>query len=195
MRVRLTVTAIALAVPAALMAPAAQAVSAPVSAAPTVSAQRNVVVPITRNLKFANYPVADIRTRDSVWRGFPLRHPRGGRFYPEVRRWANLVLAVMGEFRLQARFLPGILAQIQQESSGNPYAINLWDSNASAGMPSKGLLQVILPTYRAYAKPGFRSSTYQTVPYTNIWAALNYVTDRYGRGKFKSWLKGYNQGY
>lgn len=195
MRVRLTVTAMALAVPAALMGPAAQAASTPISAAPAASKERTIVVPITKNLKFANYPVADIRTRDSVWRGFQLRHPRGGRFYPEVRRWANLVLAVMGEFRISARFLPGILAQIQQESGGNPYAINLWDSNASRGTPSKGLLQVILPTYRAYAKPGFRYAHYQTVPYTNIWAALNYVTDRYGRGKFKSWNRGHNQGY
>lgn len=193
MRVKLTVAAIALVVPATVLTgPAAQAGT---GTEPTTATQRSVVVPITKNLKFADYPVADIGTRDSAWRGFPLRHPRGGRFYPEVRRWANLVLAVMGEFRIPARFLPGILAQIQQESSGNPYAINMWDSNASRGTPSKGLLQVILPTYQAYAKPGFRTSHYQTVPYTNIWAALNYVIDRYGRGKFNSWLKGYNQGY
>ena len=153
------------------------------------------VVPATRNMSFADYPTADIRTRDSRWAGFELRHPRGSRFYPEVTRWANLVLAVMGEHRIRAKYLPGILAQIQQESSGNPYAVNMWDSNASRGTPSKGLLQVILPTYRAYAKPGFKASTYQTVPYTNIWAALNYAIDRYGRNKFASWNKGHNQGY
>lgn len=201
MRVHLTVAAIALAVPMALVAPGAQAAEGkrvPVPTVQTETVQKTksaAVVPLTRNMRFADYPTADIRTRDSKWTGFELRHPRGGRLYPTVTRWANLVLAVMGEHRIRAKFLPGILAQIQQESSGNPYAINMWDSNASRGTPSKGLLQVILPTYRAYAKPGFKSSHYQTVPYTNIWAALNYVINRYGRGKFASWNRGYNQGY
>ena len=36
---------------------------------------------------------------------------------------------------------------IQHESGGNPNAINNWDSNAAAGMPSKGLMQTIDPTF------------------------------------------------
>lgn len=192
-RVHLTVAAIALAVPATAMVPAAQA-AATAPAAAGVAAERSVS-PTTKNLPFSQYPTADWHTRDSAWTGFELRHPKGGKFYPTVTRWANLVLAVMGEHRIPAKHLPGILAQIQQESSGNPYAVNNWDSNASRGTPSKGLLQVILPTYRAYAKPGYGNKQFQTVPYTNIWAALNYVIDRYGRGKFSSWDKGSNQGY
>ncbi|WP_153175843.1 transglycosylase SLT domain-containing protein, partial [Streptomyces sp. E2N171] len=43
---------------------------------------------------------------------------------------------------------------IMRESSGNPAAINLWDSNAAKGTPSKGLLQVIDPTFQAYHVPG-----------------------------------------
>ena len=189
-RLSLGVAALALAVPATTVG---------VGTAPAVADERTtpttVAVTYSKNMPFSAYPTADIRTRESAWRGFPLRHPSGGRFYPTVTRWANLVLAVMGEHRIPAKYLPGILAQIQQESSGNPYAVNMWDSNAARGTPSKGLLQVILPTYRAYAKPGFRSSHYQTVPYTNIWAALNYAIDRYGRGKFASWNRGHNQGY
>ena len=189
-RLSLGVAALALAVPATTVG---------VGTAPAVADERTtpttVAVPYSKNMPFSAYPTADLRTRESAWRGFPLRHPSGGRFYPTVTRWANLVLAVMGEHRIPAKYLPGILAQIQQESSGNPYAVNMWDSNAARGTPSKGLLQVILPTYRAYAKPGFRSSHYQTVPYTNIWAALNYAIDRYGRGKFASWNRGHNQGY
>ncbi len=186
-RLSLTVAAIALTVPGAALAQA-----------PAVAADRTTptsAVPYTKNMPFSSYPTADIRTRDSRWTGFTLRHPGGGRFYPQVTRWANLVLAVMGEHEIPAKYLPGILAQIQQESSGNPYAVNGWDSNAARGTPSKGLLQVILPTYRAYAKPGFRARQFQTTPYTNIWAALNYVIDRYGRDKFRSWNHGHNQGY
>lgn len=184
---RLTAAALVLAAPVALAPSLAQA-------APAVTMERQLS-PQTKNLSFSDYPVADFRTRDSAWRGFRLRHPEGGRFPTQVTRWANLVLAVMGEHRIAARYLPGILAQIQQESGGDPYATNRWDSNAAAGTPSKGLLQIIAPTYRAYAKPGWRSTRYQITPYLNIWASLNYVIDRYGKRKFKLWNKGQNQGY
>lgn len=172
-------------VSAALVVPAAHAAPAAPAAAPAVAvaAARPVA------------PTADVMSGPSKWLGGTLRHPNGGRFYPAVRRWANLVLAVMAEHRISRRWLTGILAQIQQESSGNPNAVNRWDSNAKAGHPSKGLLQVIAPTYRAFAKTGYRALRYQTVPYTNIWAALNYVIDRYGKRKFKLWTKGHNQGY
>lgn len=138
---------------------------------------------------------ADTTTGPSTWRGKRLRHPNGSRFPAAVLRWANLVSAIMAEKKIPGRYLKGILAQIQQESSGNPWAINLWDSNAARGTPSKGLLQVIAPTYRYYAKRGYRDLRYQTVPYTNLWAALEYVKDRYGMKKFAYWNRGYNQGY
>ena len=138
---------------------------------------------------------AAVKTGPSKWRGKRLRHPNGRRFPKRVKRWANLVRSVMREHRIKRRYLKGILAQIQQESGGNPYAVNRWDSNARRGTPSKGLLQVIAPTYRAFAQRGFRSTRYQTVPYTNIWAGLRYVKKRYGKKKFRSWNRGYNHGY
>jgi hypothetical protein len=136
-----------------------------------------------------------VKSGPSEWTGKKLRHPQGGRFSPNVERWANLVLLVMAEKNIPKKRLPGILAQIQQESSGNPKAVNRWDSNAKRGTPSKGLLQVIKPTYRTYAKPGYRKPKYMTVPYTNIYAALSYVKDTYGMKKFASWNRGHNQGY
>lgn len=142
----------------------------------------------------------------------PLRHPNGSAFYPNVIRWANTVQAVMKELGIPARYLPGILAQIQQESSGRPNAVNRTDSNARRGYASMGLLQVIAPTYRTYAKPGFKgtlirinvgsrygpqqfSSPWMTSPFTNIWAALNYVIRTYGMGKFDYWNRGWNSAY
>jgi len=138
---------------------------------------------------------ATVQTGPSKWRGKRLRHPNGRKFPRNVKRWANLVRSVMAEHGVKRRYLRGILAQIQQESGGNPYAVNRWDSNARRGTPSKGLLQVIAPTYKANAKRGFRNVRYQTVPYTNIWAGLKYVKTRYGMKKFRSWNRGYNQGY
>lgn len=131
----------------------------------------------------------------SQWTGPGLRHPNGRRFSPSVLQWANLTLAVMTRHGIPDIYLPGILAQIQQESGGDPAATNLWDSNALRGTPSKGLLQVIAPTYTAYAMPRFRSLAYQTVPFTNIWAALNYAKKTYGMKKFDSWAAGKNTGY
>ena len=69
------------------------------------------------------------------------------------------------------------LYQMQTESGGNPKAINLWDSNAKKGIPSKGLMQVIDPTFRAYAMPGF-SNIYD--PLSNILASIRYAVSRYG---------------
>jgi len=101
----------------------------------------------------------------------------------------------MDELNIPYKYLPGILAQMLQESDGNPQAINLTDSNAAMGIPSQGLLQVVPPTYRTFAKPGYRSTKYIQVPYTNIYAALRYVKSDYGMYKFRSWNDGANQAY
>ncbi|WP_320784555.1 transglycosylase SLT domain-containing protein [Streptomyces sp. CRN 30] len=67
---------------------------------------------------------------------------------------------------------------IMRESSGNPKAINNWDINAINGIPSKGLLQVIPPTFEAYHVSGTPKDIYD--PVANIVAAANYAADRYG---------------
>jgi Transglycosylase SLT domain len=131
----------------------------------------------------------------SQWKGRALRHPSGAKFDPQVLRWANVTVKVMDELKIPRKYLPGILAQMQQESDGDPKAVNNWDGNAAAGTPSKGLLQVIAPTYRDHAKAGYTALKYQTVPYTNIYAALRYVKAAYGMGKFSSWNGGANHGY
>ena len=70
------------------------------------------------------------------------------------------------------------LFQMKTESGGNPRAINLWDSNAKKGIPSKGLMQVIDPTFKAYAKSGFDKDIYD--PLSNILASIRYAVSRYG---------------
>ncbi|MFE6288305.1 transglycosylase SLT domain-containing protein [Streptomyces sp. NPDC057877] len=72
----------------------------------------------------------------------------------------------------------GLHRNILRESSGNPKAINDWDINAINGVPSKGLLQVIPPTFQAYHVPGTSWNIYD--PVANITAAANYAADRYG---------------
>jgi hypothetical protein len=72
----------------------------------------------------------------------------------------------------------GLHKNIMRESSGNPNAINDWDINAINGIPSKGLLQVIPPTFASYHVSGTSWNIYD--PVANITAAANYAADKYG---------------
>ncbi|CUW30411.1 MULTISPECIES: transglycosylase SLT domain-containing protein [Streptomyces] len=91
--------------------------------------------------------------------------------------WIRESLAIMAEKGIPGTY-NGIHRNIMRESSGNPMAINLWDSNAAKGIPSKGLLQVIDPTFNAYHVPGTSFDIYD--PVANITAACNYAAARYG---------------
>ncbi|MCX4529676.1 transglycosylase SLT domain-containing protein [Streptomyces sp. NBC_01551] len=91
--------------------------------------------------------------------------------------WIRQSLDVMAKHGIPGSY-NGIHRNVMRESSGNPLAINNWDSNAAAGIPSKGLLQVIDPTFRAYHVPGTSTDSYD--PVANITAACNYAAARYG---------------
>ncbi|MFJ1546589.1 transglycosylase SLT domain-containing protein [Streptomyces sp. NPDC088246] len=91
--------------------------------------------------------------------------------------WIKESLAVMAKHSIPGSY-DGIHRNVMRESSGNPLAINNWDSNAAKGTPSKGLLQIIDPTFRAYHVPGTPMDSYD--PIANITAACNYAADRYG---------------
>ncbi|MEV6803657.1 transglycosylase SLT domain-containing protein [Streptomyces sp. NPDC017405] len=91
--------------------------------------------------------------------------------------WIRESLAIMGQKGIPGTY-NGIYRNVMRESSGNPAAINLWDSNAAKGIPSKGLLQVIDPTFNAYHVAGTSFDIYD--PVANITAACNYAAARYG---------------
>ncbi|MGW0082627.1 transglycosylase SLT domain-containing protein [Streptomyces sp. NPDC003393] len=91
--------------------------------------------------------------------------------------WIRESLAIMHKKGIPGSY-HGIYRNVMRESSGNPRAINLWDSNAAKGIPSKGLLQVIQPTFNAYHVDGTSFDIYD--PVANITAACNYAADRYG---------------
>ncbi|MCW7945590.1 lytic transglycosylase [Streptomyces hygroscopicus] len=91
--------------------------------------------------------------------------------------WIRQSLAIMRQHGIPGSY-SGIYRNVMRESSGNPFAINNWDSNARMGIPSKGLLQIIDPTFAAYHVPGTSFSPYD--PVANITAACNYAAHRYG---------------
>ncbi|MFE0821081.1 transglycosylase SLT domain-containing protein [Streptomyces sp. NPDC058794] len=91
--------------------------------------------------------------------------------------WIRESLDIMAQHGIPGSY-EGIHRNIMRESSGNPLAINNWDINAVNGTPSKGLLQVIDPTFQAYHVEGTSWDPYD--PVANITAACNYAADRYG---------------
>lgn len=70
----------------------------------------------------------------------------------------------------------GIIAHY--ESGGNPNAINLSDSNAAMGDPSRGLLQEIGATFSAYHVPGTSDNIFD--PVANVAAGIRYIEAVYG---------------
>ncbi|NGN64829.1 LysM peptidoglycan-binding domain-containing protein [Streptomyces sp. A7024] len=98
--------------------------------------------------------------------------------YPDnLDGWINEALSIMKEKGIPGSY-DGIHRNIMRESGGDPNAQNGWDINAQNGTPSKGLLQVIQPTFDSYHVEG--TSTSLTDPVANIVAACNYAADRYG---------------
>lgn len=96
-----------------------------------------------------------------------------------VERWRNVAIRALkmtGQYSTSN--LNALLNQMRTESNGNPKAINLWDPNAMKGTPSKGLMQVIDPTFKAYAMPGFNTNIYD--PLSNILASIKYALATYG---------------
>ena len=96
-----------------------------------------------------------------------------------VDQWRSLATkALKMENQYNAANLNALLYQMKTESNGNPRAINLWDDNAKRGIPSKGLMQVIDPTFRNNARPGFDKDIYD--PLSNILASIRYTKKTYG---------------
>lgn len=96
-----------------------------------------------------------------------------------VEQWRTLAtraLQMTGQY--SEANLERLLYQMQTESGGNPNAINNWDINAINGAPSKGLMQVIDPTFRAYAMPGYDKNIYD--PLSNMLASIRYAVSTYG---------------
>ncbi|MFG3408049.1 transglycosylase SLT domain-containing protein [Streptomyces sp. NPDC048142] len=99
------------------------------------------------------------------------------KFANNLDGWIRESLEIMKKKNIPGSY-EGLHRNIMRESSGNPNAVNDWDINAQNGIPSKGLLQVIQPTFDAYHVKGTPKKL--TDPVANITAAANYAADRYG---------------
>lgn len=94
-----------------------------------------------------------------------------------VEQWRPMVESVLKAKGQPVSLADTVLRRMDQESNGNPHAINDWDSNAMRGTPSKGLMQVIDPTFQAHKDPGY-DDIYD--PEANLRASMNYTMATYG---------------
>jgi soluble lytic murein transglycosylase-like protein len=96
--------------------------------------------------------------------------------------WISVALSKLG---LDQSLASGVKAVIMRESRGNPHAINRTDSNAMAGRPSQGLMQVIPSTFRAYVLPELAGRPI-TDPVANITAGIRYMLANYGMSTLRA---------
>jgi hypothetical protein len=116
-----------------------------------------------------------------------------------VTRWAPFILQALGLLHQPASLLGAVEHRMQQESGGNPTIVNTWDSNAMAGHPSVGLMQVIRGTFASNAGPfagvGPFIEGVSVNPLANIYAGLHHALGS-GRGLASVMLQpgGYDHG-
>ncbi|MFE7361504.1 peptidoglycan DD-metalloendopeptidase family protein [[Kitasatospora] papulosa] len=101
-----------------------------------------------------------------------------------VKQWTGVVQQALSQVGQPQSLTNTTLRRMNQESGGNPKAVNLWDSNAKAGYPSVGLMQVIRPTFQAHAgkyrnKGPFMYGT-SIDPLANVYASMRYALSAYG---------------
>lgn len=101
-----------------------------------------------------------------------------------VQRWSGVVKSALTQVGQSLTLVNTTLRRMNQESGGNPRAVNLWDINARRGTPSVGLMQVIRGTFAAYAGKHRKTGPFMygvsVDPLANVYASMRYALARYG---------------
>ncbi|WP_432077835.1 peptidoglycan DD-metalloendopeptidase family protein [Streptomyces sp. YPW6] len=108
----------------------------------------------------------------------------GGSGGAGVQRFRGVVTQALGQVGQSLSLVNTTLRRMNQESGGNTRAVNRNDINWINGTPSVGLMQVIRPTFDAYAgkyrKTGPKLYGVSIDPMANIYASMRYALARYG---------------
>lgn len=151
-----------------------KAANAAVGAIPGGGAFRSILVSLARRLVsgVGSWLTGHIFGGGGAGGGaaFAGRAPSG-----QLRSWIMQAIALTG---VPASWAGPLNVLIGRESGGRPRAINLTDSNARAGHPSKGLMQTIPSTFAHYRLRSLPNDIYN--PVANIVAGIRYILARYG---------------
>ncbi|WP_329217264.1 peptidoglycan DD-metalloendopeptidase family protein [Streptomyces microflavus] len=117
----------------------------------------------------------------------PMRYLEGGTGGDAgagVERFRGVVTQALGQVGQSLSLVNTTLRRMNQESGGNPRAVNRNDINWINGTPSVGLMQVIRPTFEAYAgkykKTGPFLHGVSVDPMANVYASMRYALKAYG---------------
>ncbi|ARI54583.1 peptidase M23 [Streptomyces sp. S8] len=117
----------------------------------------------------------------------PMRYLEGGTGGDAgagVERFRGVVTQALGQVGQSLSLVNTTLRRMNQESSGNPRAVNRNDINWINGTPSVGLMQVIRPTFEAFAgkyrKTGPFLHGVSVDPMANVYASMRYALKTYG---------------
>ena len=106
----------------------------------------------------------------------------GGSGSANARRAIQKAQSILGGRYKSSYITEQMMRVAKRESNFQAGAVNNWDSNARAGIPSKGMFQMIEPSFRAFAKPGHGNILN---PVDEAISAMRYIVAKYGWGGFK----------
>jgi SLT domain-containing protein len=95
----------------------------------------------------------------------------------QMRTWAADGLRAAG-LEPSAANISTIVYTMTRESGGNPRSENRTDSNAAAGHPSRGLMELIPENFQKYHVGGTSNNVFD--PVANVAASVRYMIARYG---------------
>ncbi|MYX14382.1 peptidoglycan DD-metalloendopeptidase family protein [Streptomyces sp. SID8374] len=117
----------------------------------------------------------------------PMRYLEGGTGGDAgagVERFRGVVTQALGQVGQSLSLVNTTLRRMNQESGGNPKAVNRNDINWINGTPSVGLMQVIRPTFEAFAgkyrSVGPKMYGVSIDPMANVYASMRYALKTYG---------------
>ncbi|MGV9352279.1 hypothetical protein [Streptomyces misionensis] len=101
-----------------------------------------------------------------------------------VEQWRGVVQQALQQVGQPLSYADITLRRMQQESGGNPTAVNRSDINWKRGTPSVGLMQVIGPTFRSFAGRYKNTGPFlygvSTSALPNIYSSMKYALAAYG---------------
>lgn len=128
--------------------------------------------------KYSVEPEQWLRKNDKTGGGKGYPSGSGAAYASRVIRQAQNILGG----RYKSSYIHDAMMRLaKRESNYQPNAVNNWDINAQRGTPSKGLFQMIQPTFMANAKSGY--TNFNNPLHQGI-SALQYIVRRYGWGGF-----------
>ncbi|PTF96868.1 phage tail tape measure protein [Staphylococcus chromogenes] len=128
--------------------------------------------------RYSVEPQRWLRKNDKTGGGKGYPSGSGAAYASRVIRQAQNILGG----RYKSNYIHDAMMRLaKRESNYQPNAVNKWDINAQRGTPSKGLFQMIQPTFMSNAKSGY--TNFNNPLHQGI-SALRYIVRTYGWGGF-----------